>query len=208
VCLQNVEVIFHLWKNLVDFDEICCWKKSALNVVKKIYLGLFSKTSLLHFIFNFNFFRYGQSWLRLFVSSYSAGSVAKTFYMWVHHRFIVVKTLAVSATFQPLYNKIAYPAANSGFHTVWSLWPHCVKSFIWLNDTLWWCKHGGSKSQMKPQELSSVFLNYPTVWLLQTSAAETVTQLSNSMEQSPFWEHRNHSNVPSFMEPKVHYCLH
>lgn len=114
--------------------------------------------------------------------------------------------------YQPPYNRIAYSAANSGFHTVWSLWPHCVKSFIWLNDTFWWCKHGISLCK-SPKWGHRNFLPNSTIILLfdcyKTNTAETVTQLSNSIGQSASWEYINHSgNIWPFMEPKVHYCVH
>ena len=56
-------------------------------------------------------------------------------------------------------------AANSSFHTVWSLWPHCVKSFICLSNMLWWCKHGGSLCR-SPKEGYKNFLPYSTIFLL------------------------------------------
>ena len=68
--------------------------------------------------------------------------------------------------YQSLFSRyVTEFAAISDFHTVWSLWPHCIKSFICLINALWWCKHDGSLCK-SPRGGYKNFLPYSTIILL------------------------------------------
>lgn len=119
--ISTLKELGGFWWNLVLGE-------SALKFVKQIYFGLFTKTSLLHFLFKLNVFDTGNpDWGFLFFHQTLLGQCPRPFTYGSIIQLLWLQLLVYQLLFSRYTTEFA---ANSGFHTVWSLSPHCVKSFM------------------------------------------------------------------------------